>query len=96
MNPSTFDTLVNSIKGNDSSDHKMYLMKITIGGDGAISVPQVVRLLKYLPLDNDKLELAKMAYGHVNDSYSYDDIVGEAFSSSSTRASLYEYVHRRY
>ncbi len=94
MNPHMFDTLVNSLKKNDSSDNKMHMIQVNIGAAGVISTSQVSQLLKFLPSDNEKLELAKMAYGYVTDQDSYDGIVGGAFSSSGTKAILNEYIYR--
>ena len=94
MNSYMFDTLVDALKRNDSSDHKMYLMKIMIGRSGMISTSQVAQLLKFLPSENDKLELAKMAHGHTIDRDSYDGIVNKALSSNDTKAILNGFIHR--
>ena len=94
MNPNAFDTLINSLKKNNSYANKMHTMQVNIGAAGAISTSQVIQLLKHLSSDTDKLELAKMAYGYVINQDSYDEIVGEAFSSSGTKASLNGYIYR--
>ncbi len=105
MDPYIFGHLINSLQKDATPLHKMYIMKITIGNAGAISKSQLVQLLQFLPNDDDKLEMAKMAYGYVIDQYSYDyvtdpegysDVVGAAFSFDVTKAMLDEYVHRRY
>ncbi len=94
MNPNMFDDLVNSLKKNNSSDHQMYLIQVTIGAAGIISPSQVANLMKFLSSDNDKLELAKMAYGYVIDRDSYDNIVGETFSSNGMKNYLNQYIYR--
>lgn len=94
MNPIMFDNLVNSLKKKTSSDYQMYIIQITIGNSGIISASQVAQLMKYLSVDSDKLELAKMAYGYVNDQDSYGDTVGAKFSSKDTKAFLNEYIYR--
>lgn len=72
----------------------MYMITRTIGTAGMISTTQVADLMKFLSSDNDKLQLAKMAYGYLIDQGSYGDIVGETFSSNSIKADLNEYIHR--
>ena len=94
MNPYMFDNLVNSVKKHNSSYEQMYLMKVTIGAAGIVSASQVAHLMNYFSSDNDKLELAKMAYGYVFDTESYADIVGETFSSDEADAYLNEYINR--
>ena len=91
-----FDNLVNSLKKNDSSDNEMYTMIITISAARLISASQVVQLLKFLLFHDDKLELAKMAYGYVLHQDSYDGIIDKAFLSSDTKANLNEYIHRHW
>ncbi|CAF3382904.1 unnamed protein product [Rotaria sp. Silwood2] len=71
-------------------------MQIAIGAAGEISASQVVQLLKFLSSDNDKLEMAKMAFGYVIDRDSYGSIVGAAFSSSTTKDILNEYINRHW
>ena len=100
-----FDTLINSLQRNDTLDNKMHRMKVAIGATGMISTSQVAELLKFLPSDSAKLELAKTAHGYLSDHNSYGNVInqdsyggtiGEAFSSSSAKARLDEYIHRRY
>ncbi|UJR17762.1 hypothetical protein I4U23_004660 [Adineta vaga] len=59
------------------------MMQVAIGSAGSVTPSQVVQLLKYLSSDDDKLQMAKMAYGYVflSDHDSYDRIVGNGFSS---------------
>ena len=64
---------------------------ITIGAAGLISTTRVAKLMKFLSSDNDKLKLAKMAYGYVIDRDSYDKIINKTFSSNNTKVYLNEY-----
>ena len=67
MYSSMFDALMNALQKNDSTDNKMHRMKVAIGSAGMISTSQVAQLLKFLPSDSDKLELAKTAHGYLSD-----------------------------
>ena len=94
MNSYIFDNLINFSKKNGSIDEKLEIMKIAIGASGGTTTSQVVQLMQFLPSDDDKLELAKTAYGYVRDPDYYYTNVGEAFSYDDTQARLHAFIHR--
>jgi hypothetical protein len=96
MDPYTFDNLVSSLKRNKFPDTQVHMIEITIGAAGWISTSQVAHLLRFLSSDDDKLQVAKMAYGYVVNQASYGSIVGEAFSSNTTEAALDAYIARHW
>ncbi|CAF3291259.1 unnamed protein product [Rotaria socialis] len=96
MNSSMFDYLVRTVKKNNCPIYQMETIQVAIGAAGQVSGSQVAQLLKSVSTDDDKLELAKMAYGYAVDPASYATIVGETFSSSYTKAVLNAYIQRHW
>ena len=98
MNSYTFNNLVQSLKQSSFDDDKVDAIKTTVQAAKAIASFQMIELLKFISYGDSKLEVAKVGYQYCIDPANYGSIVGQAFSFSSEKEELNQFIrqHPRY
>jgi hypothetical protein len=86
----SFDMAVSAIKNESFSSNKMNVAKQFIGGRWMTS-QQVKEIIKLFSFGNDRLEVAKFAYGYVVDPANYF-VINEALTFSSEKDELNKFI----
>lgn len=90
MGDENFRTVMNYISGLSFDSEKLTQAK-QIARNNVLSSVQIKQLMAELTFDSNRLELAKAAFPNVHDKGMYF-IVGEAFTFSSSREKLSNYL----
>ena len=95
MDSSSFYNLVESVKNTGIARNQVELIDTTIQAVGYISASQVAQLIKLIPFEKNRLEVAMAAYPYAIDRGSFPTVVASALTFRRTKVELMEFIRNQ-